>query len=379
MIDAGRIRRRGSDDGVTLIELLISIALIGIIAPVLVGVFTVIVRNSPTVVSRTEDARTLQGVVTWLPQDVDSTPAGGWNTNPSTPSGCTLSPGTNLLKLEWTENAGSGDVRFIADYRLHVNNGQTYVYRITCSGIGAGPFGGAMMRPMSSPVPALPVGWTQGQLPYDVSVSTTGVEGDIELITWDVRTLTGEIVRIDSATKNPANVLDTVPTETASGTTAPTTTLVATTTTLVATTTTVASGSTSSTSSTSSTTSTTMAPTTTTFPPCVVQSATLAPTSVKNTDANGNGKSATNAGVLAQAVSLTVATTGTCPGLDARVVTGAPNVQLFHNLTASGATFSLTFSGYPQGSSEIWADGMRAISIYDPLGVLMRTVTLEVK
>lgn len=122
-----------------------------------------------------------------------------------------------------------------------------------------------------------------------------------------------------------------------------------------------------------------MAPTTTTFPPCVVQSATLAPTSVKNTDANGNGKSATNAGVLAQAVSLTVATTGTCPGLDARVVTGAPNVQLFHNLTASGATFSLTFSGYPQGSSEIWADGMRAISIYDPLGVLMRTVTLEVK
>ena len=63
-----------SDGGFSLIELLIVVVLTGILMPVIVAVFTTIVRNSPSVETRADDSRTTRGLSTWLPQDVLSTP-----------------------------------------------------------------------------------------------------------------------------------------------------------------------------------------------------------------------------------------------------------------------------------------------------------------
>ena len=69
------IRRRSQrdDDGFTLIELLVSITLIGIIATVVASTIVVTLRTNPVTEERTDVARTLQGLVTWLPQDRKST------------------------------------------------------------------------------------------------------------------------------------------------------------------------------------------------------------------------------------------------------------------------------------------------------------------
>ena len=366
--------RPSNDDGFTLVELLISIALIGVLMPVIAGTFSVVLRTTPGVGERTDNAHTLQGVVTWLPQDIDSTPPGGFDISAGAASGCTVSPGTNLLRLEWTENVGSGLVRYVANYR-HVLVGSSYfIQRVTCNGIGAGPLGNAIARSVSSALPNIPPGWAPGQMPFRVIVDTTG--GDV-LVSFEVQTLTGKTVRTDSAPKNPANTL--VPPSTEPVPTVATTTTTTTTTTLPAATTTTTTNPAASTTSTSSTTSTTSTTTTTTLPPCVIASKTLSPTSVKNTDPNGNGNSATNVGVLASAVTLTVTTTGVCTGLEARAQTGAPNGELFHNFTGSGPTFTVTFPGYPQGSSELWADGNRTIAVYTAAGGPYATVVLVVK
>jgi prepilin-type N-terminal cleavage/methylation domain-containing protein len=353
------------DGGFTLVELLISIALIAIVMPVLAASFTVVLRTTPSVGERTDNAHTLQGIVTWLAQDIDSTPPTGFDLDPTTPSGCTLSPGTNLLRLEWSENAGSGVVRYVANYR-HVLVGSSYfIQRVTCRGVGAGPLGNTLARSASSALPPIPAGWVAGQLPFRV-IATRDTAGDVTLVSFEVQTLTGQVVRTDSAPKNPANTL--APTSTESMPTAPVTTTTSTTVPATTTTDPFVSTTTSTTSS-----------TTTTAPPCVILTKVLSATSMKNTDPNGNGNSATNVGVLAQPVTLTVTTSGSCTGLEARATTGAPNGELFRNFTAAGATQTVTFPGYPQGSSELWADGNRTIAVHSASGGPHATVTLEVK
>ena len=123
-----------------------------------VAVVAVVLRTTPTTQARGDDARTLQGLVTWLPQDVDSTPAGSFDTAPGAVSGCSVSPGMNLLRLQWNERAGSQTVTYIANYR-HVLVGDAYrIPRITCSGVGAQPFTTGFAQNMTSELPAPPSG-----------------------------------------------------------------------------------------------------------------------------------------------------------------------------------------------------------------------------
>ena len=147
------------DSGFTLVELLVSVALMGVLMPVLAGAFTVVMRTTPSVEDRVDNAHTLQGVVTWLAQDIDSTPPSGFDLGASTPSGCTLSPGTNLLRLEWSENIGAGTVRYVANYRHVLVGSSYYIQRVTCRGTGAGPLGNAAAAARRARCPrCLPVG-----------------------------------------------------------------------------------------------------------------------------------------------------------------------------------------------------------------------------
>ena len=349
------------DRGFTLIELLVSITLIGVIATVVASTIVVTLRTNPVTEERTDVARTLQGLVTWLPQDVDSTPPTGFTTTKSAPSGCTTSQGTNLLLLQWTEKIYSTTTTFVANYRHWTNSkGESFITRTTCRGTGAKPLGNTVVALASAPLPALPANWQPGSAPISVSI-TREDNNDVALVVFSVTTLDGKVLTIDSAPKNPAHTLAPFVVATSTTVAGATTTTSTTTTTIVGTTTTAAQT------------------TTTTTPPCTILTSSL-PASVFNTSPNGNGKSSTNVGVLQTALTITVTTNGRCSGLEARSSTGAPNSELFRNFTTTdGITFSVTFPGYDQGSSEMWADGTRTISLYTPLGGPFATLSVLIK
>jgi prepilin-type N-terminal cleavage/methylation domain-containing protein len=194
-----------SDSGFTLPEVLISVVIIAMIATVMVGVTAVVLRNTPTTEARAEDARSMMGLVTWLPQDVDSTPPGGFDTAKTTASGCNVSPGINLLKLTWTERTSTQPVTYIANYR-HVTgaDGLGKIQRVTCSGTGSGTYQNGMALNMTSELPGLPAGWMPPSPPVAVSIDSTG---SVPLVTFAITTLDGQIVKTDSAPKNPAETL----------------------------------------------------------------------------------------------------------------------------------------------------------------------------
>ena len=199
-------RRR--DDGFALPEILISIVVMSVIASVMVGVVAVVLRTTPTTEARGDDARTLQGLVTWLPQDVDSTPTGNFNVDPARTSGCSTSPGTNLLRMQWQETAGSSTITYIANYR-HVQVGATArIQRITCSGVGAEPYSTGFAQNMTSELPPMPTPWAQGTAPVAVTIKYDA-DGNVELVTFQITTLDGKIVQTDSAPKNPDQTLPT--------------------------------------------------------------------------------------------------------------------------------------------------------------------------
>ncbi|HTH04828.1 MAG TPA: type II secretion system protein [Ilumatobacteraceae bacterium] len=359
------------DRAFTLIELVVAISVVGMIATVIAATVGVALKNNPEVELRTDVAHTLQGVVTWLPQDVDSTPTGGFDLGATTASGCTQSPGVNLLRMEWTENVGGAVTHYVANYR-HVTTGTVgTIKRVSCKGTGSGPWSGTNVQNASGPLPPLPVGWVPGTLPVAVSITNDPLTSQVDLVTFSVRTVDGRVLRVDAAPKNPNATLP--PTTGIINVGVPTTVLATT-----STTSTLPSGTT--TTLVGATTTTTLPATTTTVAPCVVTSVSPSATSIKNTDPNGNGNSSTNVGVLASALTIQVTTSGYCTGLEARAATGAPNGELFRNFTAlGGGEYLVSFPGYPQGSSELWADGDRAITFYSPTGGPYGSMTLTVK
>lgn len=355
------------DRGSTLLEMVVGITLIGLVAIGATGALQASQAASPVADAAADEARSMQGVVTWLPQDVDSTPPGGFDLDPDRATGCSESPGINVLHLTWYEDIGTGPVTFHSSYRyVSTGTGTTgRIVRVTCAGPGGGPYANTVIANASTDLPALPTGWTPGSLP--VAVTLTNDDGRT-LVRFRVQTLQGAVVSTDAAPKNPS---ETLPTTSVATTSAPATTTTAPTTTSTTTTTTDPSSTTSSTSTTSAST--------TTVPACSINWATVSPSSIRNTAMNGNGKSSANVGVLREAMTVTVGTSGDCTGLEARAQTGAPNGELFRNFTFSGGTATVVFPGYPQGSSELWADGWRLIRFYSPTGGPYAQVWVEVR
>jgi prepilin-type N-terminal cleavage/methylation domain-containing protein len=119
---------RHSDRGFTLVEVLVVIAVLGVLITALASTIVVILRTTPSTETRIDDARTTRGLVTWLTQDVMSTPpASGFNP-PN--SDCPGIAGQSLLRMRWTEL----DKQFVADYRLVRTGSTSVITRYNCSG-----------------------------------------------------------------------------------------------------------------------------------------------------------------------------------------------------------------------------------------------------
>jgi prepilin-type N-terminal cleavage/methylation domain-containing protein len=199
-------RRRG-DSGFTLIEALMVIAMLGLIAAVLAATFTVIVRTQPPTEATIDDARTLLGITTYLPEDVDSTPAAGFDL-PTTrtdsdnqPTGCSgnATDGFSLLHLTWTETVGS-TTTYIANYRAIPEPAGTRIVRYSCVNGGT-----ASRVNMTSVLPAIPASWDPGEAPIRFAlVGTDGI--DVEITTID-----GETQSLEARSNNPSETLPPAP------------------------------------------------------------------------------------------------------------------------------------------------------------------------
>jgi hypothetical protein len=196
---------------VTLVELLIVVALMGILMPVIASVFTAIVKNSPSAQTRADDSRTTRGLTTWLPQDVLSTPptvvtgstpaVPGYNIDISRPSDCPGALGSNVVQMVWQENAGTL-MTYVANYRyVPTASGTIQIKRYTCSRAGSsGGFSNMRVNNVTTPI-------IQTTSASATAVMSTVSPFPLQFIDVNVQTVSGVQVLIRAASRNPAKQL----------------------------------------------------------------------------------------------------------------------------------------------------------------------------
>ncbi len=210
--------QRRRDSGFTLIEMLIVMTTIGMIATAVATVIVVTLRTSPAGEVRVDDARSVQGLVTWLPQDVDAAPPSGFNRdNGYWPcAGSAPANSYNVLTAEWTEST-TADHDFAASYRYESSGGDWTMVRYVCNNGGVGPMGNPSKVNLTSALPP----WNNLAPPAKVemckdAISAGGVcpaadiipAGDTspsEVLSMKllITRLDGEVATIDAAPKNP--------------------------------------------------------------------------------------------------------------------------------------------------------------------------------
>lgn len=206
------------EDGFTLIEVLIVVSMVAIVTTVLAATVTVVLRTAPPAEVRTDDARSVQGLVTWLPQDVDAAPPGGFNRDPAYwPCGGTAPANSfNVVTSEWTESTGV-DQQYAASYRYDQVSDGWRMARYACEDGGSGVMGPAERINLTSELPA----WDASTPPARVEMCrsavtagatcpTTDVIADSDLAPIEVNSmklfvtrLDGVVASIDAAPKNP--------------------------------------------------------------------------------------------------------------------------------------------------------------------------------
>ena len=205
------LNRSRRDKGFTLIEVVIVITMIGILSVTLAAVFSVIVRTTPSADERVTDARSLKGLVTWIPQDVDATPPGGFDDSHAAWSCAGGAPldSYNVVAMSW-EEAGDITAQFHASYRYELKGSEWVMARYSCQDAGT-----ATRVNMTSELPA----WNPSSPPAWVEMCSSPIDattGDcpdgslvdpktdpVESMKVTITFVNGALYTIDAAAKNP--------------------------------------------------------------------------------------------------------------------------------------------------------------------------------
>jgi prepilin-type N-terminal cleavage/methylation domain-containing protein len=169
-----RANRQGSqrrDDGMTLIELLISISVLGTIVAVIASAMIVMIRTQPETESRLDVARWEQSLALWLPSDLTSASnvSADEADTPCASAACTF--GSNALELRWDD--GTGET--IVSYRYGPSaDGETFeLHRIECH--AGSCFDQIVLRDLAVPSDddGVPIAWASGDPVPDTVINVT--------------------------------------------------------------------------------------------------------------------------------------------------------------------------------------------------------------
>lgn len=140
------------DRGVTLVEMLLSIALVGIIMGSVTSATIVLFRNTGTTTEQVAAAQDTRQLVSYFPGDVRSSERFAiHNGGRGVASGCTGVPANTRLHLELVSSDGSTRT----EYRTANAGGRATLHRWVCSGSGGGA--GTSVRLSDDLDPARPV------------------------------------------------------------------------------------------------------------------------------------------------------------------------------------------------------------------------------
>jgi prepilin-type N-terminal cleavage/methylation domain-containing protein len=123
------VTRRGADSGVTLVELLVSVAILGLITPVLMGSLVLGWRTTDATVDRLSDSRNRALVPSLFVRDVQNA------TTVVTGAGaaCEQAGDTLVVRLRWTTTPASGAaVDRVAAWVTTTAGGVTRLERRSC-------------------------------------------------------------------------------------------------------------------------------------------------------------------------------------------------------------------------------------------------------
>ncbi|CAB4866738.1 unannotated protein [freshwater metagenome] len=193
-----RSGRRGRGAGFTLVELVVMIAITGVITTSLVNGIVVVLRSNVAVSTRTDDSGDLLQLATWFPQDVNSTPAAtaigtGVELGDLTAGCATADVGVGLLRLTWSEQTGTGATdTYRVSYRSLTTGTVASLLRVSCKN-----FGTASTNTASRSVPL----FADGSLPFTL----TAVGSTVTMsVTQHAGTSAQKVVQIDAVSRNPS-------------------------------------------------------------------------------------------------------------------------------------------------------------------------------
>ena len=109
-------RQVASSGGYTLIELLVTIAVLGAIAGVLGAALTIGEKTVSATNNRLAGSHDAQNLATWLPADVQSTGNGQSDVAINSTTDCSNIP--NALRLHWAVSEGAGTDDYVAAYAV---------------------------------------------------------------------------------------------------------------------------------------------------------------------------------------------------------------------------------------------------------------------
>jgi len=199
-------RRTTTDAGFTLIEAVICISLMGLLSTVIAAAIVVTMKSSPAVADRADAAVNVQGLVTWLPQDVDSATPGTFDIADAT-SGCAgVDPGRNVLKMKWHEQITSL-TNYSVSYRYvplpnPADGGK--IVRVYCT------TGGARSElTVTGVIPA----WDAADPPVRIVLTDSPADADAleDSAKITVEPVVGKTIVIDATTKNLNETLSSPP------------------------------------------------------------------------------------------------------------------------------------------------------------------------
>lgn len=206
MTDMQRSPHRPDDGGFTIVEILVSIVVLGVITTVLGVAISVSLQAAPDTETRLDDARATRSLATWLANDTISTPPfmpeqtqGGIITDqsPSAPDNNDCgAAGTNLLHLQWTEVTNQS-LTFVANYRLEVVGGEAIIKRHLCSKVDAGAFAMVTSRTITSGL--------SPTTPPTITTTIDPITLNVDSIEFELVGSSGEVVFVETGSRNPAD------------------------------------------------------------------------------------------------------------------------------------------------------------------------------